>query len=285
MKTFYENRTYDNQFPLMICKNSGFDFLAHWHNDIEMVYVLDGNLKMGINKEQMILKKGDFAVCSSGDIHYYDSKDLYSEYFLVLFKPQLLESKSIWPVNLRFLNYFVKNEFFEEKQIDARIQEIFNSMYCESQNSTEYSHYFKRALLYELCGLILSHIPTEPMNESKMPKSILHLKTMQTALQYLETNYARDIGLEEIARTINISPFYFSRLFNQITGKNFKTYLNSVRIEKAEEILLSGIDKSITEIAYDTGFGSVRTFNRVFKSIKGHIPSDIRYQDRRSELI
>ena len=91
MKAFYENRTYADSIPLSVNTSKGFDFLAHWHNDIELVYVLDGELKMGVNSESRVLQKGDFAICSSGDIHYYNSKDLYSSYYLVLFKPELLE--------------------------------------------------------------------------------------------------------------------------------------------------------------------------------------------------
>jgi len=276
MKAFYENRTYDSQFPLVITKSSGFDFLAHWHNDIELVYVLDGNLKMGINKECRILKKGDVAICSSGDIHYYNSKDLYSEYFLILLKPQLLESKSIWPKNLRFLCPFIKCKFLKENKISDRVAEIFTSLHCESQKNTEHSHYFQRAHIYELCGLLLCNIPSEPLLEVKLSRSISHLKIMQIALQYIETNYTQDISLKDTAKISNMSFFYFSRLFNQITGKNYKSYLNSVRVEKAEELLLSDLNKSIMDIAYESGFKSIRTFNRVYKSVKGCIPSNIR---------
>lgn len=276
MKAYYEKRTYANPIPLSVNIGNGFDFLAHWHNDIEFVYVLDGDLKMGVNTECRVLQKGDFALCSSGDIHYYDSKDLYSNYYMMLFKPELLESKSIWPVNLRFSSPFIPSGFLEKKGIGDSIHRILDSLYTESKRSREYSPYFQQALLYELCGLLLSEIPSEPLVNVKLSTSVSHLKIMQQALQYIESNYTSNIGLENTARTINMSPFYFSRLFNQVTGRNFRSYLNSIRIEKAEEKILSELSKSIIDIAYESGFQSIRTFNRAFKSIKGHAPSSLR---------
>jgi len=67
--------------------------------------------------------------------------------------------------------------------------------------------------------------------------------------------------------------FYFSRIFKDISGMNYKTYLNLVRFNKAE-IMIKTSNKPITDIAFECGFTSIRTFNRVYKGIKGDIPSN-----------
>lgn len=275
MKAYYETRTYNNCIPLHITISKNMDFLAHWHNDIELVYIKQGQIKMGVNKESRILKKGDLAICSSGDIHYYDSKDFNSNIFLMIFKPEIIDCKGIWPQNLDFVSPFVENEVLKALGLDQRIYQIFSSINLEAKNKSKFSSYFLKGLIYEFCGLILTHVPsqTTAIKESKLNSSI---KIMQEAIQYLEQNYMQDIHLEDTAKKVNMSTFYFSRMFNQVTGMNFKVYLNSIRIKKAEEMIISDTNNSITNIAYECGFNSIRTFNRVFKAINGNKPSNIK---------
>jgi AraC-like DNA-binding protein len=81
-----------------------------------------------------------------------------------------------------------------------------------------------------------------------------------------------DISLSDIAKAVGFSEYYFSRLFKDVTEKNFSHYLNEYRIKQAEYYLTrSGM--SVAEIAYTVGFNSIVTFNRSFKSVKGCSPS------------
>src|SRR5689334_23133954 len=106
MRAFHENRTYGSAFPFTAFVSSNIDFLAHWHNDLEMIYVLEGSIRMGINSETRVLLAGDLAVCSSGDIHYYDSKDNNSKLILVIFNPSLIGFPAGWPLNMRLTSPF-----------------------------------------------------------------------------------------------------------------------------------------------------------------------------------
>ena len=51
MRAFYENRIYKNKLPVYVNTNSGFSFLAHWHTDVEMLFVMEGQIRLGINQE------------------------------------------------------------------------------------------------------------------------------------------------------------------------------------------------------------------------------------------
>lgn len=89
---------------------------------------------------------------------------------------------------------------------------------------------------------------------------------------YIEKNYMNDITLKTVASQFNISYYYFSRIFSNTFNMTFKQYLDNIRINAAESLLQ---DKNIpiTEIAYNCGFTSIRTFNRTYKRIKGHSPT------------
>lgn len=100
-------------------------------------------------------------------------------------------------------------------------------------------------------------------------------------LNYIRENYMQDIYLDLVATKLNLSPNYLSSLFKDKTGINFIDYLNSVRIDKARELLETGT-KRINEIAVDTGYNSIHSFIRAFKRYTGKTPNEYRNDCYRS---
>jgi AraC-like DNA-binding protein/ligand-binding sensor protein len=95
------------------------------------------------------------------------------------------------------------------------------------------------------------------------------------AKDYLASHQSEPIKLEQIARALNISKFHFCRVFKQTTDLTFVEYLNRVRIEKAK-ILLHNNNLRVSEIAYDVGFQTITHFNRIFRKLVGHSPTEFR---------
>jgi two-component system response regulator YesN len=93
------------------------------------------------------------------------------------------------------------------------------------------------------------------------------------AKEYIKTNYNKAITLEDVAREINVSPQYLSKLFKEETGENFIDYLTSIRIRIAKN-LLEGDDLSIKEICYSIGYSDPNYFSRIFKKIAGVTPTE-----------
>lgn len=77
----------------------------------------------------------------------------------------------------------------------------------------------------------------------------------------------KDISLDEVSREVDISPYYFSKLFKQETGGNFIEYLTEIRLRNARELLKdSGL--SIKEICAESGYSDPNYFSRIFKNMK-----------------
>jgi len=95
------------------------------------------------------------------------------------------------------------------------------------------------------------------------------------AQQYIAANYQRDLSLEEIARHCHLSPSYFSHLFREYTGQTLTAYIKRVRVEKAQQLLLT-TDLSVGEIAREVGYQDPNYFSRVFKSVVGKTPYEYR---------
>jgi AraC-like DNA-binding protein len=89
---------------------------------------------------------------------------------------------------------------------------------------------------------------------------------------YITERHADDLSLDEVAKAVNMSAFYFCKMFKKSTGMTFTDYLARVRVEKVRNLLLNP-HKRISEAAFEAGFQSLSQFNRVFRKIAGEAPT------------
>jgi two-component system response regulator YesN len=104
---------------------------------------------------------------------------------------------------------------------------------------------------------------------------------LQQAIKYIHNNFSTDISLDRVAGTAGISKYHFSRLFKEMTGLTYQSYLNRVRIEQAKK-LLNDEELSITDTGYAVGYSDLTHFERIFKKLTGTTPSQ--YRRRTSSL-
>lgn len=93
-------------------------------------------------------------------------------------------------------------------------------------------------------------------------------------MDYIERNITEELSLENLADVANFSKYHFHRIFNSIVGETLNEFITRIRLEKAVAQLRSFADKSITEIALDSGYSSPSVFNKVFKKYYGCSPSE-----------
>jgi AraC-like DNA-binding protein len=282
MRAYHENRLYSSKHPFYVSQHINFNFLAHWHTDVEIIYVCEGSIRIGINSESRLLHAGDIAICSSGDIHYYDSTSTTSTIILVIFHPSLIGCTGSWPTQSRFLspfmdgNHATKKPFVVLPKHHQEITELILKIKQEVDKKESHYENVTTGMIHTLCGLLLRHIPSRQIDLSGDNRRILNMKIMQEVLDYLEANYMNGVKLEEAAQQAKMSLFHFSRFFKNITGMSYTSYLNRLRVDKAEEMIMS-THQTMLEIAFECGFTNVRTFNRVFKQLKKCKPTDLRF--------
>ena len=96
---------------------------------------------------------------------------------------------------------------------------------------------------------------------------------VEIAKDYINCNYDKDLSLDDVSRRVDISPYYFSKIFKEGTGKNFVEYLTLVRIEKAKELLVN-TEHSMKEICIMVGYSEPNYFSRSFKKNVGVTPTE-----------
>lgn len=99
------------------------------------------------------------------------------------------------------------------------------------------------------------------------------LGAVETAKTYMQNNYSRDISLDEVSAAVNISPYYFSKIFKEDVGEGFVEYLTRIRMDKAKE-LLTTTECSMKEICSMVGYADPNYFSRTFKKNVGVTPTE-----------
>ena len=285
MKAYFENRDKVSnnreqleKFPLeAVIKQDSVR--AHWHHEIELILITEGEVRIGINAKTKILTAGDAVFSNSGDVHFFETMKPGSKMLVIVFKPAILGNL----INL--FSFSFDNPFFTREtcrvipgfsiDIYEKITSHLLAVYNEMQTKNACFEMLVRGHIIEVLGLLLRYFPHQVRNVSINKTNVKSKKLVQFALHYIENNYTKNISLKGVASYLGISEYYLSRLFNQLTGQAFRTYLNNIRLDHAQK-LLSSTEKSIIDIAFESGFNSLRTFNRVYKNIKGIVPSDYR---------
>ncbi|WP_068784869.1 AraC family transcriptional regulator [Paenibacillus phocaensis] len=275
MKSFYQNWKLDPELPMDIYQSSSITFYPHFHAEIEFIYVASGEIRIGVNEESRLLRQGEMVICGSNDIHYFDSRGMESEIIILICKPEWITMSKSWPVDFRFASPYLPADTPGLDPVKTILDELIREKHDRQPGYT----LLLKARLLELCGRLQRYGATLPTDSSIKEKYESRRARMQQILSYIEDHYREELNVAVMAEHFSMEPSHFSRSFKAAIGMNFKTYLNTVRVLSAEQLLLTS-DLSIMDIALECGFSSIRTFNRVFKELRGGIPSSLRHPDR-----
>lgn len=160
--------------------------------------------------------------------------------------------------------------------IQPAIYGYFTNLLEEYEGKSPYRDFKLQCILCELLLAILEH--RLPEKDDNSPDTPLTLPIME-AIYYMETHYAEALTIEKAAGIANYSTAYFSRLFQKQLGKSYSAYLSSIRIKNVSRLLLN-TDKSITEIAIETGYQYPGNLSAAFRQKTGLSPQQYRRQRR-----
>ena len=264
-------------FPFSAWRRKGASpYLYHWHDDMELICVTKGSLTVSTQKEYR-LKEGDILLVPCGEPHCLfvgegECERIVVRFSMQMVKPYLEEHAENLALAERIaLAKKYSCDWPEESR--ARMYTIVERLYAEHTENKDGGKLAVRALLFELVLMILREIPVEEVRESGRRAN--QVNNFKRAIHYLAAHYTEDISLQDCADAMDLNMNYFSRFFRAQTGINFHEYLTTLRLKKAEHLLLTtGI--SVTEVVQQSGFQNVKTFNRVFKKAHDCSPREFR---------
>lgn len=268
MKGILEKRNYDTDFELWCRCYRNVRFLAHYHTDIEMLFVRSGCPQITVNNVTHACQAGDILLFKSGDIHFNEADTSPNELDFVVFNPTLLGE--LFSARTMTSRHLTVDEMERHGMADSG-RALFDFIHSELRAQEKY---YKAAIKARLCSFwveYLRYFGQDP--QSAEANTSNRLSRIRILLDYIDRHYSEEIPLTKAADLLGYDTFHCSKTFKAITGVNFVTYLNTVRVGKALEFLQHG-DQNILDIALDCGFNNPRTFNRVFKEITQMTPSE-----------
>lgn len=275
MKAQHQKTVLDTDFPMNIFFTDVTEFPPHWHEVVELVYTFDGSLNVGVNNEVYTMDPGDILLITGGDVHYFVPIPHQINRLILHFDMSYFETAYPEAKNKRFARILMKRGSAADNGADVHklLEEQLREIIREYNSQKAAYKLVLRARLFDILAILIRNVPMQTFSPQERKKQLNRLSRLENVFRYVEENYSSAITLKEIASVANFSEYYFTRFFREATGMTFIKYLNNYRVEKAVQFLKSG-DDPITEIVFKSGFGSVKTFNRVFRQIKGCSPSD-----------
>lgn len=269
MKAFHEVRTYDSDFMVWHSSYEDISFLAHWHQEIELIYLRSGSAHLSINDHTFTAHQGDLVVIDTGDFHYSDSSQMKNTLDFIIFDPSIISS--IYH-HTHFEHPLVTAGMLKTYGLDEELAALYETVSKElDQKQPYYQDIVKASLRQFLYRLKRMHPRSSGEMQSQSRRETM-LYDLQQLLSYIDDHYAENITLAFAAEKMGFSDSHFSKVFKKLIGINFITYLNMVRVEQAAADL-KNTSRKITDIALTCGFNNVRSFNRTFKEITGYTPS------------
>jgi AraC-like DNA-binding protein/ligand-binding sensor protein len=128
--------------------------------------------------------------------------------------------------------------------------------------------------ILRLLGIFAQHLASLS-NQLMVQEEKSESPQITRARAFINEHQDEDLSLSEVAKAVNMSAFYFCKMFKQATGFTYTDYLARIRVEKVKNMLLDP-NKRVSEAAFAAGFQSLSQFNRVFRKVAGEAPSTYR---------
>ena len=257
MKALFEKSKFLCTRNTSAIKYKNLHNLPHWHMEYELVFVFEGTAELMINNSVFEISPGACALINSEYIHYIKGTP---ESIIGIIKTDSNYVKKI--IGNRHLSSPIIHN-------SSNLLEVFESVYAEFKSEND---------LYEIAAeLIVANFIIDIFRKKSFvfaPKK--HKQTSEKykiLLEMLANNYAY-VTFENAAEYLDLNKSYFSKYFHHFSGMTFTQYLNILKVSAAIEKIHEK-NMNMTEISISCGFGTIRNFNRVFKSLTGYCPKNI----------
>jgi len=274
------------EFPFMIVKQDLDRFAPHSHEFFEFFYVTKGSNLHYLDGKEEVIKEGDIILLSPGKVHALKGKrDKEFEIINCIFLPNLLENHSYLVRNMKgFMELLYLEPFSKGYKLlhltgstDIKVRIILEELIAENKNTTKDSAAIIKVLLADLLVSVVRYFEEQKKGLPSKTKTLTKkAHAIIKSIEYIDKNFKEEIKLEDISlQKTGITKEYFCSIFKKITGRTFTEYISNLRVDYASK-LLTGTQKPVSEICFESGFKDLSYFNRTFKAIKGITPNEYR---------
>ena len=247
-------------------------FENHRHSAVEIIVPLKGEVIYTVDDSTYRVQSNEVLIVPPNRIHSLTMHEGSARY-LLLFEPDNIFGMR----DMQLVEDMLHTPLYLTGQSEA--QESIRALLLQTVSCYERREFMWNSLCYSY--LLQMYARLGQFNMSREQRQIelrsqrIDPEIVDSARLFIDQNYMRDITLGDVSSFTGFSKCYFSRVFKQQLGLSFSEYLRRKRVSMAEELLIHS-RQPIQEIAMRAGFGSVATFNRVFRDARNCTPSRYR---------
>lgn len=267
----YENIEPDDLLPVHLFLHSTHQVPNHWHDSIEILFVLKGKLELFTKDRYTELNEEDLLLINANEIHAIKAEEnnlvlalQIPISYLAQIEPQI--ERMSFQCNSATASQEEQCKFDELRTLLAEMMVLHN------KRPQGYTLCIQSQLLNLTYLLIQGFRALDHSPEKHVDK---HRERLLRITSYVKENYNKAINIQQLALQEYLTVPYLSRFFKEYMGTSFMKYLNAVRLDKAvKDLTLTNL--SITQIAHDHGFPNLKSFNAVFKEFYSQTPGEYR---------
>lgn len=236
----------------------------YWQDSIQIVFVLQGSIRVGVENETYILNEKEIEIINSNEVYSIKSED-ENLVLVIQIDPNFFEK---YYEDAKEVFFYTdspekKNQDTEKYQILRRYISIIT--YEAISKIDDYEDQIEENLLEMMYHLLnnFHYLYYEGEGEN-LRDDEEQLERYHRIVKYLSNNYMNKVSLQDIAEKEFLSSQYLSYKIKNILGHGFNEFLNQIRVEESTKLLLD-TDKKISEISEDVGFSHIRYYNKHFK--------------------
>ena len=238
-----------------VCTRSRY---ANWHENVEILHFTSGTGTVICGDKHVPVCAGDITVIDSGLLHRIES-DNEVLYDCLIVDEAFCRNNGLHPGTMTF-SRVIK---------DTALAELYNNV-AEAFEATDTYRLpaLRAATLAFMVALMRDY--GEPV---KAPPQDANAAA-RTAIGYIRSHYGEPLDLDRLASEVGLSKYHFIRKFKEATGQTVVSYINAIRIERAERLLREG-QFSVAAVAEACGFSNHSYFSKVFYRLRGMLPSEV----------
>ena len=249
-----------------------WQYESHCHSAVEIIIPVRGEVIYTVADNTYRVQSNEVLIVPPNWVHSLIMHEGSARY-LLLFEPDNIFGMR----DMQLVEGMLKTPIYLTGQSES--QDAIRSLLMQVVNCYERREFLWNSLCYSFLLQMYARLGqfnmTRELRNYDTKSQRIDPEIVDSARLYIDQNYMRDINLNDVSEFTGFSRCYFSRVFKQQLGQSFSEYLRNKRISMAEELLIHS-RQPIQEIALSAGFGSVATFNRVFRDAKNCTPSRFR---------
>lgn len=241
-------------------REAGDNFIVNWHQSLELLYLLYGDVEVITNDVGVRLRAGELAVVNSSYIHDIICHQK-SSYYCIIINIDFLSGFGIKIDELEF------DRLVSSERVKRHVLEIMEL--CR-EKATGYELLSKAAILTLVSELTIRY--SKRREELGARDGAGKLDVAKDIIKYLQQSFSEKLTLEAISDAVGYNKYYVSHIFKSVAGVTVMTYLNMLRIFHAKELLKTK-KYTVSEVSRMCGFDNLSYFTRTYKKHMGRLPS------------